>query len=127
MDSHPLSMSDVSEFRGAHEVTASLNAGGVTPANWSLVDAPYDTNGWAPMVIFNPDSAALSLLVTIEWRVRFDMSNPAVSSHTHHGVTSDVSWEKHVAAATRQLPGVLDIVEKVASTGMSVASIMRGV
>ncbi|APG75702.1 hypothetical protein 2 [Beihai sobemo-like virus 7] len=126
MDSHPLSMADVSQFRGAHEVTAALNTDGVTPAAWSLANAPYDTNGWAPMVIYNPDNASLSLLITIEWRVRFDLSNPAVSSHTHHGVSSDVSWEKHIAAATRQLPGVLDIVEKVASTGMAVASMVRG-
>lgn len=125
MDSHPLSMNEVSDFRGAHEVTPALNAEGTTPATWGLADAPYDPTGWAPMVIYNPDNTSLSLLITIEWRVRFDLSNPAVSSHTHHGVSSDVSWEKHVAAATRQLPGVLDIVEKVASTGAAVASMAR--
>lgn len=123
MDSHPLSMSDVSEFRGMHEF--GLDVAGVTPASWSLADAPYDPTGWAPMVIYNPGSANLSLLITFEWRVRFDLSNPAVASHSHHGVSSDVSWEKHIAAATRQLPGVIDIVEKVANTGMAVASMMR--
>jgi hypothetical protein len=126
MDSHPLSMSDVSSFRGAKEVTAALNPAGVVPAAWSLDAAPYDTCGWAPMVIYNPDNTSLSLLITMEWRVRFDISNPAVASHSHHGVSSDVAWEKHIAAATRQLPGVLDIVEKVATTGMAVASMVRG-
>jgi hypothetical protein len=126
MDSHPLSMADVSEFRGVQEVTGALNAGGVTPSAWSLSEAPYDSNGWAPMVVLNPANANLTLLITVEWRVRFDISNPAVASHSHHGVSSDVSWEKHIAAATRQLPGVIDIVEKVANTGMAVASMMRG-
>jgi hypothetical protein len=126
MDSHPLSMADVSEFRGVHTTNVDDPPGDILPASWSLADAPYDPTGWAPMVIYNPDNTALSLLITIEWRVRFDLSNPAVSSHTHHGVSSDVSWEKHIAAATRQLPGVIDIVEKVASTGMSIASMLRG-
>ncbi len=126
MDSHPLSMADVSEFRGVHTTNADDPPGDILPASWSLADAPYDPTGWAPMVIYNPDNTSLSLLITIEWRVRFDLSNPAVSSHTHHGVSSDVSWEKHIAAATRQLPGVIDIVEKVASTGVSIASMLRG-
>ncbi|APG75707.1 hypothetical protein 2 [Beihai sobemo-like virus 9] len=126
MDSHPLSMADVSQFRGVDEVPEALNPLGTTPNSWSLADAPYDTNGWAPMVVYNPSSANLSLLITFEWRVRFDISNPAVASHSHHGVSSDVSWEKHIAAATRQLPGVIDIVEKVANTGMAVASMLRG-
>lgn len=124
MDSHPLSMAEVSDFRGVQEIP--LAAAGVTPASWSLLDAPYDPTGWAPMVIYNPGKANLVLLITIEWRVRFDLSNPAVASHSHHGVTSDVSWEKHIAAATRQLPGVIDIVEKVANTGMAVASMWSG-
>lgn len=126
MDSHPLSMSDVSDFRGMFELPGASAPGGTSPAAWSISTNNIDPEGWAPMVIYNPDYSPLSLLVTIEWRVRFDISNPAVSSHTHHGVTSDVAWEKHIAAATRQLPGVIDIVEKVASTGMNVMSMMRG-
>mgnify|MGYP003571919303 CR=1 FL=1 len=123
MDSHPLSMAEVSDFRGVQEIP--LDVAGVTPNSWSLADAPYDPTGWAPMVIYNPGNANLSLLISIEWRVRFDLSNPAVASHTHHGVSTDASWEKHIAAATRQLPGVIDIVEKVANTGVAIASMMR--
>lgn len=126
MDSHPLSMSDVSDFRGMSENTVAINEGGTAAAPWNEVSNDYDPEGWAPMVVFNPAETPLSLLVTIEWRVRFDLSNPAVSSHTHHGVSSDVAWEKHISAATRQLPGVIDIVEKVASTGFNVMSMMRG-
>jgi hypothetical protein len=125
MDSHPLSMSDVSEFTGLTSITDATNQGGTGAVAWN--DDPYkvDPSGWAPMVIYNPTNEPLALLVAIEWRVRFDISNPAVSSHAHHGVSSDASWEKHIAAATRQLPGVLDIVEKVANTGMAVAQILR--
>ncbi len=129
MDSHPLSMADVSDFRGLYELTSSINQTGTTPGPWSTPAAGgtgVDPEGWAPMVVYNPNNTPLSLLVSMEWRVRFDLSNPAVSSHSHHGVSSDVAWEKHIAAATRQLPGVIDIVEKVASTGYNVMNMMRG-
>jgi hypothetical protein len=125
MDSHPLSMNDVSDFRKLFLMPGSTAATGTAPGPWSVANGNLDPEGWSPMVIYNPENTPLSLLVTIEWRVRFDISNPAVSSHSHHGVTSDVAWEKHIAAANRQLPGVIDIVEKVASTGASIMTMMR--
>jgi hypothetical protein len=114
LNSMPLSMSDCSDFAPL-QITAAVT----TPPLWNSPQGrPV---GWAPIVIVNPDTAPIMLLITIEWRVRFDISNPAVSSHTHHGVTSDVAWDGHIQAATRALPGVLDIVEKVANTGLGVA------
>jgi hypothetical protein len=123
MDSFPLSMADVSEFLPMEPVAEAF-----TPmSGWGLASgtgAPR-FSGWAPMAVYNPDGASLSILVSIEWRVRFDIANPAVASHTHHGVTSDHAWERNLQRAHSALPGVLDIVEKVANTGAAVYKIGR--
>lgn len=120
MDSHPLSMADVSEFLPMENTTAS-----VTPTGgWNGQDKPHFL-GWAPMCVYNPQEADLSILVSIEWRVRFDLNNPAVSSHSHHGVTTDAAWDQHIRRAHSILPGVLDIVEKVANTGVAVSQMAR--
>lgn len=114
MDSHPLSMADVSSFEPLiHEPP---NPGSVGGSPW-LSDKPYPC-GWAPMAFVNPTGAPLQMLIAVEWRVRFDVGNPAVASHQHHGVTSDNSWDQHIRRATEALPGVIDIVERVANTGM---------
>lgn len=116
MDSFPLSMSAVSEF------LPFSDRGNVGPVNWDAAarTAPV---GWAPMVIYNPNNDVLNLLVTIEWRVRFDVGHPAVASHTHHGVSTDSAWNRHIKRAADALPGVVDIVEKVASAGMALRNI----
>jgi hypothetical protein len=118
-------MSDVSDFRGHYLHPGSNSANGTPPGQWSNTANNLDPEGWAPMAIYNPNNTPLSLLVTVEWRVRFDISNPAVSSHTHHGVSSDIAWEKKIAQATNELPGVLDIVDKVASSGAAMMHGMR--
>jgi len=114
MDSFPLSMTDVSSFEPL--ITDPPN-----PNTAKL--APWDANqpsprGWAPMAFVNPSGATLQLLIAVEWRVRFDVGNPAVASHSHHGVSSDHSWDQQIRRAADALPGVLDIVEKVANTGI---------
>lgn len=127
MDSHPLSMSDVSDFRHSVEfpndvIQATYGTSGTNPV-------PVHPEGWAPMVYYNGYNAAkepadrksMSFLVCVEWRVRFDLANPAVASHTHHGVSDDYAWDRHIRRATNALPGVIDIVEKVASTGLGLA------
>jgi len=114
MNSHPLNMTDVSDFRQMR-VTADSAVGVAWPA--TSQNAP---EGWAPMFISNPDASDITLLVTVEWRVRFNIGNPAVSSHQHHGVTSDRAWDDHIRAAVKVLPGVIDIVENVAQRGMAV-------
>jgi hypothetical protein len=119
LDSHPLSMADVSEFL---PMTIDNLESPATP--WNDTSALWHNvhpTGWAPMVVYNPTNAPLALLITVEWRVRFDIANPAVSSHTHHGVSSDMAWDQGIRRATAALPGVLDIVERVANTGLNLA------
>jgi hypothetical protein len=113
MDSHPLSMTDCSDFLPMKGTNADLPA-----QAWGGATAPHP-RGWAPIVIYNPGQTTLSFIVSVEWRVRFDMSHPAVSTHTHHGVTTDAAWDKHIQRASAALPGVFDIVEKVANSGMA--------
>jgi hypothetical protein len=114
MDSFPLSMTDVSSFEPL--ITDPPNPNNARLAPWDA-DQP-SPRGWAPMAFVNPSGATLQLLIAVEWRVRFDVSNPAVASHSHHGVSSDHSWDQQIRRAADALPGVLDIVEKVANTGI---------
>lgn len=108
MDSHPLSMADISQFEPLAHDTPNPNSPIVAP--WD-VQSPYPC-GWAPMAFVNPTGADIQLLIAVEWRVRFDVGNPAVASHSHHGVSSDVNWDHQIRRATAALPGVVDIVEK---------------
>lgn len=149
MDSLPLSMTDVSDFRELFRVSnyvsnpakltwtdrygpvqAVDNVSG-EPA-WTEADksfnVPIHPEGWAPMVYYSPYNAErspetrleMTFMVTIEWRVRFDISNPAASSHITHPITTDAQWHHHIKQAQAALPGVIDIVEKVANAGLGV-------
>lgn len=118
MDSHPLSMNDVSSFEPLLHVAPNPNT--TTPEAWQE-EQPYPC-GWAPMYFVNPTQTPLQLLISVEWRVRFDLGNPAVSTHEHHGVSSDMAWDQHIRRAADALPGVVDIVEKVANTGLGLYS-----
>jgi hypothetical protein len=112
MNSHPLSMADCSEFLPLFELGDDAGRAWDEGAN-------SNPRGWAPLVVVNPNNAVLNLLISVEWRVRFDVGHPAVSSHVHHGVTHDAAWDAGIRRATETLPGVVDIVEKVASAGMA--------
>ena len=67
--------------------------------------------GFAPIVVYNPNGVSLQYLVTTEWRVRFDPTNPAQASHRHHPVTSDSLWDRVVGAMESAGHGVSDIAE----------------
>ena len=114
MDSYPLNMTACSAFAPVIDPPEGA-------FDWTLNSA-LTPMGWAPLVFINSSDSPLELkfLVTVEWRVRFDMGNPAVSSHHNHGVTSDSKWSNMIDSAVGRGHGVLDIVEKVANTGAAV-------
>lgn len=120
MNSYPMDMSSVSDFRPlfpiGDQTTFTLDNG--------VAGSGLAPDGWAPIVIVNENGVALQLLVTIEWRVRFDIGNPAVASHVHHGVTSDVDWNKMLTNAIALGNGAVDIASKVASAGQAAAPLM---
>lgn len=150
MDSIPLSMTDVSDFREIYKVDPLVTS--PSSIHWSdqhrlqgIEGAPalssvqksfscrFSPEGWAPMVYYNTYNAArepsdrqeMTFLVTTEWRVRFDISNPACASHTLHKPSTDNEWHQMIRKANEALPGVLDIVEKVADTGLKVGAAYR--
>lgn len=112
INSYPLNMTEVSKFTPLHRTP---DASGFT------YDASGpETAGWAPIVIYNPSGASLELLITVEYRVRFDLNHPASASHTHHPVSSDAFWDRMVKSAVALGNGVVDIADVVANTGMAV-------
>lgn len=116
-NSYPLNMSAVSDFRSVSNDTLD---GAVFTLGGEL-----RPEGWAPIVVINNNNVDLQILVAVEWRVRFDIGNPAVSSHVHHGVTPDHQWNKMMQTAINMGNGIMDIVEKVASAGQVVENVAR--
>jgi hypothetical protein len=119
LNSYPLNMAAVADFL---PMSYSPDQGG------TLNSAAVASTGWAPIVVINEsagdaDPVELQFLVSVEWRVRFDISNPAVASHAHHGVTDDWNWNRMLQNAVNMGNGVLDIVERVASAGQAVQAI----
>lgn len=118
MDAYPLDMNALSEFRGVANNNDHTASNAFT---WNRTN-PYSPKGWTPMVVYNKNGLVLDYMVTIEWRVRFDIGNPAVASHVNHPVTPDHVWDNLVQSASSRGPGVMDIVERVANTGTAVAN-----
>lgn len=111
INSYPLNMTEVSKF-----TQLDKDEGG----SFVFDDTSYQPRGWAPIMIYNPNQASLELLITVEYRVRFDLDNPASASHTHHPVASDQTWDRLVRGAAAMGNGVADIADVVANTGMAV-------
>jgi hypothetical protein len=111
INSYPLNMNECSKF-------STLDRD--TDTTFTFTDSSYAPKGWAPIAIFNPNNAQLELLITVEYRVRFDLSHPASASHQFHPVTSDAAWDSLVRRASSLGNGVMDIADVVANTGMAV-------
>lgn len=129
-DAYPLNMSALASFEPL-PTYAAVNDSVVTYTNAAL---PVEFQGMSPIVILNdnpvpnpppedPGRSTLSLqyLVTVEWRVRFDITNPAVASHQQHPTASDQTWDSLIKQAVDRGNGMLDIVERVANVGSAVA------
>ena len=131
VDSYPLSMADISQFRDCAIFPTSNDSASAPAIEWLGSTAgtigvnSLTPMGWAPIVVHNPQTQPLEFLVTIEWRVRFDISNPAVSSHKHHGVSTDKAWDDGIKRAVNLGHGVMDIAERVANYGAAIAPYVR--
>lgn len=108
IDSYPLDMTEIADFRGIQAFLGS-------PFTWS--DDTVRPAGFAPIVVYNPDFVGLQYLVTMEWRVRFDPSNPAAGTHLYHGTAPDSLWDRATREAAAIGHGALDIAEKTAEVG----------
>lgn len=116
VNSYPLNMTACSDFQEIQ----TLSDGDMTWTNDVI-----SPTGWAPIVIYNPGGAALELLITIEWRVRFDISNVAASTHIHHPCATDSQWDRLMRAASSMGHGVREISETVAAAGAAAEGIGR--
>jgi hypothetical protein len=92
-----------------------------------------DPQGWAPIVIYRPPTPEqsavvnstvagtnaahqvdgafpepLTYAVTIEYRARFPVEDPACASHKTWPMATDKQWHQAISAATALLPGVQD-------------------
>lgn len=120
VDAIPYNMNVLSDF----EPRGIIKSNG--PFTWDLGTSATvpkfdgDFAGFSPIFVHNPNQAELNVLVTIEWRVRFDPSNPACAGHSYHPVTTDHEWNNLIRnMETRQGTGVLDISSDIADNGMS--------
>ena len=114
----PYNMSKLADFRG---IDGSLT-GPAPRVNFTWEDtASYATDlaGFAPAFIYNPNQKAVKVLVCVEYRTRFDPSNPAHATHRHHPPTTDSQWGSMVQTAEKFGHGFKDIVEVVASMGVA--------
>jgi len=116
MSSYPLNMNPISEFT---ELMERADTASVMNEN---VEEPC---GWAPMLVYNPNGVQLEYLVTVEWRVRFDLQNAASAGHVHHPIHTDEQWQKLMHQATSLGHGVMDIAEVVANAGQAAEALGR--
>jgi len=124
MNSYPLNMAAISNFEAVQAHAEGITTW--TSANGDAKQTQYLT-GWAPIVVVNKGHLTdpLTFCVTVEWRVRFDISNPAVSSHQHHTVTSDRMWDGMVRAAASLGNNVREITDLVANAGQAAEGVAK--
>lgn len=107
IDAVPMNMSMLSDF-------TPIDREGDGDFTWNNAIA---NTGFAPIFVYNPNGIALQYLITCEWRVRFDPSNPAQATHKYYPPASDSTWSRMLAMLEAGAHGVSDIVERVADYG----------
>jgi hypothetical protein len=116
INSYPLNMSALSDFT----TVAQETDGDIT---WTETNEKnLEPKGMAPIMVYNTGATTgleLEFLITTEWRVRFDLDNPASSAHVHHPVSTDQAWSRLMARATSMGNGVIDIADTIADVGQS--------
>lgn len=114
----PFNMSELANFTPIEAVAEQGTA--TIDGNTAM---PY---GFAPSFVYNPNVIDLQFLVCCEWRVRFDPSNPAQSTHVYHPPASEDIWHRMQSAMEAMGHGVSDIAETVANVGHTAYNIAGG-
>lgn len=121
MDALPTDMNDLSEFMriGGNQDDDSFtwDAAGTSGA--------YMPVGFTPLWVYNPSAETIQYLVTMEYRIRFDLTNPASSSHTYHPPAPVHVWDTAMRAAQTIGHGVRDIADVVANAGQAYRAVTR--
>lgn len=116
MNSYPLNMTPLSEFTELAQYA---------DGTFVYDEAQEECTGWAPMLVRNPGAVGLEYLVTTEWRVRFDLANPASAGHVHHPIHHDSDWDRLMKQASAMGHGVQDIADVVANVGVAAETAAR--
>ena len=118
VDAHPLNMNRLADFT---QIYRGFSGSDGTPgqSTWAENLVPV---GFTPIVIYNPEGVKLNLLVCHEYRTRFELFNPACSSHKYHPPVSDSTWADMIKKAADLGSGVMDIADVVAKTGIALRS-----
>lgn len=124
-NAYPLNMSELSNF---HQLTHSSSAASQITTTWNLSSGTIpetdgQPKGMTPIVFVNPNRVGLVYQVTVEYRVRFALSNPAAAGHVQHKAGSTALWDAVMFAAGAAGHGLLDIAEQVAADGMRGAAV----
>jgi len=116
-NAYPLDMSEYADF-------AKVNDTAGTAFTWNSGSVSRSA-ALSPIVFMqeNNPAADIDFMITMEWRVRFDPGNPATSSHTHHEVTSDSTWNSVIRAMSSAGHGVEELTEDVAEAGALAATV----
>ena len=115
----PMNMEALAHFSPVEGFKSGLYTWNMDPDPGPVTIATLyaDFAGFSPIVFYNPGNIELQYLVTTEYRLRFDISHPAASTHAHHSPGSVNTWSKVVKTLCDLGDGVRDISEVVASTG----------
>lgn len=118
-DAYPLNMAALANFE--HVADTGIDGQEKT---WTDALGLYPA-GFTPIIFVNSAKVEMNYLVTVEWRVRFDIGNPAVATHTDHGVSSDQSWSHAISNMAARGHGMIDIADKVADVGQSIGGLAQ--
>jgi len=91
----PIDPSDMEAFYGHihhSDSTFTWNEGG--DGNWTNHICPMATS---QLVVYNPSGATLTYTITLQYRLRYDISDPSYSTHTTHAASTDGEWAAGVA------------------------------
>ncbi len=111
----PMNMSDLADF-------TQLPAGGTTDYVGTWVPG-FECAGFAPFVVHNPDAVNLQFLVTVEYRLRFDIAHPAASTHVYHKPAPLDRWHRVLDAMVAAGHGVREIAAIASSVGAVATSL----
>lgn len=116
VDAVPMNMASLANF---NELSIDAASTKLTPGTWDAASSSrsVEPRGFGPIMVLNEDLLEYQALVCVEWRVRFDPSNPAQAAHRQHPLATDALWATVLQAAEVAGNGVRDIAEVVAAAG----------
>jgi len=118
----PYNMAEMADFNTRRDISDTTYTWDNSTSEGSLKPC-----GFAPVCVYNPDAVNLDYLITTEWRVRFDPSNPAMAGAVRHPAATDQFWSRALAALEAAGHGVVDIADTVTTVGSYAYNAYKGV